>query len=196
MGEDAYLRQGTPVEPGTTLLTFARPGRLPEVREVAYGTRLGDAMPDFARGLPALLGGFHGAWATRETLADLPVSVPGMADAGVPLGAGVVHTPSPDACPLALTSRIVDYLADQSAGRCGPCLNGLPALADAVRAVLHGLGSPERAEQLASLVARRGACAHPDGTVRLVRSLFATWPAEVAAHGRGSCVRMVQEPAS
>lgn len=186
-GEEAYRQRGTPAEPGTALLTFTRPGHLPEVREVDYGTRLSDAMPEFARGLPALLGGFHGAWARWETLAGLRVSVPGMAELGVPLGAGVVHTPDPGACPLAVTSGIVDYLADQSAGRCGPCLNGLPALAAAVRSTLHGNGSPARVEELAALVARRGACAHPDGTVRLVRSLLAAWPEEVGAHGGGRC---------
>jgi NADH:ubiquinone oxidoreductase subunit F (NADH-binding) len=81
----------------------------------------------------------------------------------------------------------VDYLAGQSAGRCGPCLNGLPALAAAVRAVLDGRGGPERVEQLSRLVVRRGACAHPDGTVRLVRSVFAALPEEIDAHANGGC---------
>jgi NADH:ubiquinone oxidoreductase subunit F (NADH-binding) len=187
VGDAAYRRQGTPDEPGTALLTFTRPGRLPEVREVPYGTPLRDVLPDFARGSSALVGGFHGAWASRETVAGLRVSVAEMRDRGVPLGAGVVHTPDPDACPLAVTSAIVDYLAGQSAGRCGPCLNGLPALAAAVRAVLDGRGGPERVEQLSRLVVRRGACAHPDGTVRLVRSVFAALPEEIDAHARGGC---------
>ena len=92
---------------------------------------------------------------------------------------------SPTGCPVDFTSRVVDYLAGQSAGRCGPCLNGLPALAGAVRAVADGTGGTERVEQLAALVVRRGACAHPDGTVRLVRSMLAALPGEVAAHGSG-----------
>lgn len=195
-GDAAYRRHGTAAEPGTALLTFSSPGEVPEVREVAYGTRLRDVLPEFAQGSSALLGGFHGAWATWPTLANLRVSVPGMAALGVPLGAGVVHTPDPTACPLAVTSAIVDYLAGQSAGRCGPCLNGLPALAAAVRAVLHGHGGAERVEQLAALVVRRGACAHPDGTVRLVRSVFAALPEEVAAHARGRCILPVRELAS
>lgn len=188
LGEAAYRRQGTVVEPGTALLTFTGPGRLTEVREVPYGTRMRDVLPAWARRAPALVGGFHGAWASWETLASLRVSVPGMRLLGVPLGAGVVHVPDPGACPLAVTAAVVDYLAGQSAGRCGPCRNGLPALASAVGAVVHGHGGAERVEQLAGLVAGRGACAHPDGTARLVRSVFAALPDEVAAHARGRCV--------
>jgi NADH:ubiquinone oxidoreductase subunit F (NADH-binding) len=106
---------------------------------------------------------------------------------GLPLGAGVVHALDPGACPFAFTSRVVDYLAGQSAGRCGPCLNGLPALAGALRASLQGYDAAGRIDALARQVSGRGACAHPDGTVRLVRSLFTAFPVEVAAHRHGRC---------
>lgn len=189
-GEPAYRRQGTAAEPGTALLTFSRPGYLPEVREVPFGVPLLDVLPSFAVGNAALVGGFHGAWASWEVLADLRVSVSDMAALGLPLGAGVVHTPDPAACPLAVTSAVVDYLAGQSAGRCGPCLNGLPSLATAVRAVVDGRQGAERVEHLSRMVTGRGACAHPDGTVRFVRSALAVLQDEVAAHLRGECVAL------
>nr|WP_300051042.1 NADH-ubiquinone oxidoreductase-F iron-sulfur binding region domain-containing protein [uncultured Nocardioides sp.] len=145
-------------------------------------------LPRTVAGAPALVGGFHGSWATWETVASLKVSVPGMRPLGVALGAGVVHAPGPGACPLALTVRITDYLASQCARRCGPCLNGLPAIALALHRVLDGSGGQARVEELASLVVRRGACAHPDGTVRLVRSLFTALPGEDSAHAAGGCI--------
>jgi NADH:ubiquinone oxidoreductase subunit F (NADH-binding) len=185
-GEAAYRRLGTPSEPGTTLLTFSRSGLLPEVREVPFGTPIREVLPVFAQGLPALVGGFHGAWATAETLAGARVSVGDLAALGLPLGAGVVHVPQ--GCPLVFTSSVVDYLAGQSAGRCGPCLNGLPALADAVRGIVHGHDTMDRIDQLSRLLERRGACAHPDGTVRMVHSLFVALPEEIAAHRRGDCL--------
>lgn len=184
----SYRRFGTPTEPGTALLTVTAAGALPQVHEVAYGARLRDVLPPSVAGAPALIGGFHGSWATWETLASVRVSVTGMRSIGLPLGAGVVHAPGPDACPLAVTVRITDHLASQSARRCGPCLNGLPALALALHRVLDGSGGRARVEELSALVVRRGACAHPDGTVRLVRSLFAALPGEVAAHAAGGCV--------
>ena len=179
-----YARFGTESEPGTTLLTLTGHGT-PEVMEVAFGTRLRDVLPTESRGRPALIGGFHGAWAPWGMLASVRISVDGMKSLGVPLGAGVVvSTPE---CPVVFTTKIVDYLAGQSAGRCGPCFNGLPALAAALGAVADGHGGTARVEELAGLVVRRGACAHPDGTVRLVRSLLSAFHQEVAEHATGGC---------
>ena len=39
-----------------------------------------------------------------------------------------------------------------------------------------------------ALVAGRGACHHPDGTLRYVRSVLATFGDELAAHQRGFCL--------
>ncbi len=191
--EGRYRRFGTATEPGTTLMTFSGDG-VPEVREVEFGTRLREVLPDGFAGRPALVGGFHGAWAPWHTLASARVSVDGMRSLSIPLGAGVVV--SPRECPVTFTSRVVDYLAGQSARRCGPCFNGLPALAEALRSVASGRGGTGRVEELAGVVVRRGACAHPDGTVRLVRSLLATFPGEVGAHAEGSGCGPALEEAS
>lgn len=188
-GEERYAGTGTPDEPGTTLLTLVTPsGPAPEVVEVGFGTPWADVLPASWSGRPLLVGGFHGAWAPWAALAGGRVSVDAMRAAGTPLRAGVVLAPGE--CPVTFTARVVDYLAAQSARRCGPCLHGLPALATAVHAVADGgpvVGEVGRVEALAATVTGRGACAHPDGTARLVRSMLAAFPAEVALHGSGRC---------
>lgn len=186
-GETSYGALGTEGEPGTTLLTIGGTHRRPRVVEVEYGSRFLDALPEESWGRPALLGGFHGSWVTWPTLASLRVSVLGTRSLGIPLGAGALFTPAAHECPVRLTSRIVDYLADQSAGRCGPCLNGLPALAGALRTFADVGGGTAQLTHFSSLVARRGACAHPDGTVRLVRSLLVSLPREIDVHAAGGC---------
>lgn len=184
------LARGTHAEPGTTLLTVNVPGQPTAVHEVEHGTPLVDLLPAQAAGGPVLLGGFHGTWATWPQIADAVVSRTGLASAGLALGAGVVLAPGPNACSLALTEQITGHLAAQSAGRCGPCVNGLSALADAVADLRRGRpGSLERVQQLCGLLPGRGACAHPEGTARLVASLLTALPHEVDAHARGRCTR-------
>jgi NADH:ubiquinone oxidoreductase subunit F (NADH-binding) len=96
-------------------------------------------------------------------------------------------------CGLVETARVLRYLALESAGQCGPCLNGLPRIA----AAFADLASPAKAawapqllDDLArwsGLVEGRGVCHHPDGTVRLVRSALTVFAAEVSAHQTGYC---------
>jgi NADH:ubiquinone oxidoreductase subunit F (NADH-binding) len=85
---------------------------------------------------------------------------------------------------------VVRYLALESAGQCGPCLNGLPAIATAV-AELAGR-RPRRdtlanIERWSGLVTGRGACHHPDGTARFVASALRTFAGEVDLHLAGHC---------
>lgn len=191
-GAAEFRRTGTPEEPGTTLVTLSGAVAHPGVLEVALGTPIADVL-DAAGGptvaLRALLvGGFHGAWLTGEEARQLRLSRADLRPLGASPGAGVLVALGADACPLQASVRVVSYLAAQSARQCGPCLNGLPALADALSRLARGERTRGRVEQLCGLVDRRGACAHPDGTARFVRSTFATFPDELAAHERGRCL--------
>ena len=183
-GADAYVNRGSVDEPGTALLTVHDGGGR-RVVEVELGTPWHDVLAPDDLDRPALLGGYHGMWAAPGELRGLTVSRSGLAAAGLTLGAGVVLVP--DTCPLGFASTVASYLATQSARRCGPCLNGLPALAAALERVVSGVAGRAETERLCTVVERRGACAHPDGTARMVRSAFARFPDEVDRHARGGC---------
>jgi NADH:ubiquinone oxidoreductase subunit F (NADH-binding) len=190
VGPAAYAALGTPEEPGTTLLTATgtRAGHL--VVEAPYGSRLGRHLPAAAHGRPVLVGGFHGSWATWETVSSARVSHTGLRSLGTPLGAGALISAGAGECPVELSARVVAFLAGQSAGRCGPCRNGLPALAGALGAVADrgaGWTTTARIHELDQLVTGRGACAHPDGTTRLVRSVLSVFADEVREHAAGRC---------
>jgi NADH:ubiquinone oxidoreductase subunit F (NADH-binding) len=72
-------------------------------------------------------------------------------------------------------------------------VHGLDALATTLEDVLAGgagANAFERLEHLATLVRRRGACAHPDGTANLVLSALQAFGPELADHARhGPCER-------
>ncbi|MFC6285793.1 NADH-ubiquinone oxidoreductase-F iron-sulfur binding region domain-containing protein [Nocardioides sp. GCM10027113] len=190
---------GTADDPGTFLVTVSAsaPGTVtrPGVLEVPRGIPLVDALlragtaPD--RVAAVLVGGYHGAWVPRSRL-DVPLAGPELRALGASPGAGVLHVLDRADCPLRVAAAITDYLAGQTAGQCGPCVNGLPALADAMHRLADpgSLGaSPSRVDALCGLVDRRGACAHPDGSARLVRSTLEVFGDHVVAHLEGRCSR-------
>lgn len=188
-GPTTFRAFGTVDEPGTTLLTVDGDrveGRAPTVMEVPLGTPYSDVLPDVLLSEPVLLGGYHGVWAAPDALRSLQVSRASTVPAGLAIGAGIV-LPLTRGCPVHRTGEITAYLAGQSAQRCGPCLNGLPALAAAVDQVVRGYGGTDEVVRLTTLVERRGACAHPDGTIRLVRSMLTVFAGEVTAHAHGRC---------
>ena len=187
MGAGRYRDHGTAEEPGTCLLTIAGDGPCPQVVEVAHGKPWFDVLPAATLDRPVLVGGYHGTWAAAPTLRRLTVSRSGMTEHGLALGAGVVLPLEPGDCPLHRTARVTSYLAGQSARRCGPCLNGLPALATTMWHIHRGVREADRVDELSRQLSRRGACAHPDGTLRMVASMMSSFGDEIERHAQGHC---------
>ncbi len=196
-GADWFRRIGTPKNPGTMLMTVSRPSG-PVVVEAALGSSLraaaGLGQDDLAHYSAFLLGGYGGAWVSPEVFAELPVSEGAARHAGATLGAGVIVPLPRGACPLAEMADVVRYMEGQGAGQCGPCVNGLAELAEAMDMLAYrGRGGPrvERIVEICTLVEGRGACRHPDGVSRFVRSGLGVFADEVASHhSRGPCSRV------
>jgi NADH:ubiquinone oxidoreductase subunit F (NADH-binding) len=191
LGPAGYAELGTPAEPGTTLLTVAGDGPYGAVIEAPYGVGLGEVL-QFCGYDPAsavLLGGYHGSWVPVGAASPLSISREQLTGRGLSLGAGVVLPLDARTCPVVVTAGVTGYLAGVAARRCGPCVQGLPALAEAVGALADGAGraATRRIEDLTALIPGRGACANPDGTSRLVASMLRAFPAEVRTHELGSC---------
>ena len=139
-----------------------------------------------------LVGGYHGAWVPGTDL-DVRLSrvrpggrtAPRSARASCSCWAGT-------RCRAGATPpSVAGYLAGEAAGQCGPCVNGLPRMADtlqrlaAARARRPAAGRGRAARRRSST--GRGACAHPDGTARFVASTMATFGDHVDLHLAGYC---------
>jgi NADH:ubiquinone oxidoreductase subunit F (NADH-binding) len=196
-GADWFRSQGTPEDPGTFLATLTGSSAgvvpYPGVLELARGTLLRDALQ--AGSVPlhevraVLVGGYHGAWVPATEL-HVALSRAGLAPHGASPGAGVLHVLDRAHCPLVAAAAIATYLADQSAGQCGPCINGLPRMADTLSRLAALRADPRlvhEVDRLRGLVTGRGACAHPDGTARFVGSTMRTFGVHVEAHLAGEC---------
>lgn len=182
-GPGWYRGRGTPEEPGMFLATVSGAVAAPGVFEVDYGTPLAELLGRAGGSTEplqaVLLGGYHGIW---QPATDLPLSRG---------GAGVVVALGASTCGLVEAAGIVRYLAEQSAGQCGPCLSGLPRMAGVLTQLADRRRAPELVpamHRLAALVEGRGACHHPDGTARMIRSALRTFATDVALHLRGGCV--------
>ena len=205
----AWFREtGTEAEPGSMLATLHLADGRVSVTEVPLGTSLagllgldgglgpagaGAAGPGVSASGPVqavLVGGYHGAWLPAAEAAALPLANAALRPLGAAVGAGVLATLPADRCGLAETARVARYLALESAGQCGPCFNGLPRIAAAV-AHLAGPRPDPRAradlERWAGLVTGRGACHHPDGSARFIRSALRVFTAEAGLHEQGRC---------
>ncbi len=192
-GGAAYRMAGAPEEPGTVLLTVRGAVDRPGVHELATGRALAAAVADTGRqaGRGALIGGYFGTWVPVADLMRAPLSAAGLKPLGASLGCGLVAVMPDDHCPLQEVSAVLHWLADNTAGQCGPCVNGLPALAGAFDRDAAGDRSGRASADLdrwAPMVAGRGACKLPDGAVQFLDSARRTFAAHIDAHRRyGPC---------
>jgi NADH:ubiquinone oxidoreductase subunit F (NADH-binding) len=199
-GADWFRSAGTAAEPGTVLATVGGEVARPAVVEVPLGLPLPELLARCG-GLrePAqayLVGGYFGRWVPADD--DLRLSRESLAAAGGTLGARAVVALGFASCGVVETARVAAYMAGQSAAQCGPCLFGLRTLAD--RLALVAQGAPGAADAFAHLerlerqIARRGACAHPDGVLGLVGSATRVFADEFARHLDGRCSAHDHEP--
>lgn len=169
------------------LVTVTRADGIPRVAQVPAGVRIGDLIGVGAS--EVLVGGYHGGWLPAALAADRPLAT--MPGAAVIVGLG------PDRCGLVETAHVATYLANESARQCGPCLSALPLIAETMRLLARRgrqPGARERLERWAGLVAGRGGCHHPDGSVRFIRSALQVFAPEIALHESGRCRASTYQP--
>lgn len=187
----ALAARATVRQPGT-LLTVLTP-RARSVVEVAPGSTLAQVVrtagwPEWIRPQAVLVGGYGGTWLPWSSAATTTVAHQSLRPIGTSLGAGVIAAVPQDVCGPSETARVARYLAANGAGQCGPCIFGLPTLAADIERLAAGRARRPRVQRLLDLldeVDDRGACRHPDGFVRMVRTALATFASDIDAHEAG-----------
>jgi len=198
IGPERYGNTGLYDEPGTVMLTVSGAVARPMVIEVPTGVPLRYVLqlagaPPVPQGV--LTGGYHGKWIDAATVNEAVVSRNSLDAVGGALGAGAILPISQETCPLGESLRVAQWLADESAGQCGPCYLGLPAAARGMEDILNGGGPAalEALKQVARNVKRRGACSHPDGSAMFLESTIKAFTDDLAAHVLGNgCGRPVE----
>jgi NADH:ubiquinone oxidoreductase subunit F (NADH-binding) len=192
-GSDWFRKLGTALSPGSALMTLVGNVARPGVYEVDLSADLGGVV-EAAGGTVsppggALLGGYFGTWLRPSVLQDLPLDAERLrAEHGASLGCGVLAVLPYGGCGVVEAARIVSYLAAESAGQCGPCVNGLASLSEAMYRIAMSEAEPEDLEHVwrwTDMIRGRGACHHPDGAIGQLASALVAFKDHLGSHCAG-----------
>ncbi len=192
---DRWFRElGTDADPGSALVTISGAVAAAGVYELAFGTPMRDllaAAGGASEPLRALLvGGYFGTWVDASHASGLRLAREDLRSVGCSLGSGVLIALGESSCGLHESARVIDYLARESSGQCGPCVHGLRAIADLVGELADGVAPVQERERVlrwSAEIRGRGACHHPDGAARFVESALSVFGDELVSHQQGRC---------
>ncbi len=150
-GEEWFRELGQPDEPGSALVSLGGAVSRPGVYEIELGTPLAELLRragGASEPLRAfLVGGYFGSWLDSTRL-GVPLSDAALAPLGARLGARAIVALPKESCGLVETARVARYLAAESAGQCGPCVNGLGAIAGGLVRLATGSATAGRPSPL------------------------------------------------
>ena len=202
VGLERWRAAGPSGSTGTRLLTIAGGVAAPHsVLELTGPSSFGELLR--SQGvveLPeaVLVGGYAGRWLEGGLIWGLEVDDEALSPHGASLGCGVIGIVPAGRCALAEVARLARYLADESAGQCGPCVLGLPEVAAIAQDLASGKAGRRHLRRLLELAAEidgRNACSHPDATLAMLRSATSGLPTELDRHLGGKGCGLIAEPA-
>ncbi|QKE83381.1 NADH-ubiquinone oxidoreductase-F iron-sulfur binding region domain-containing protein [Arthrobacter sp. NEB 688] len=189
----AWFRSvGTDAEPGPRLVTLTGAVAWPGVLETRAGVPVADLLAAAAPQEGAehvVVGGLGGALVPLRSLRALRWTGEDLATVGATIGPGVVDVLDPQRCPVRTVGGYLRYAAGETAGQCGPCMFGVPALAAAWDrlAADPGPAAVHEVRRHAGLLPDRGACRFPDGVSHFAASALRALGPHLDAHAAGTC---------
>ena len=163
-GAEAFASIGTESSKGTKI--FSLVGKITNtglvevpmgisLRDVIY--KIGGGIPDGKRFKAVQTGGPSGGCIPEDQL-DLEVDFDELTKAGSMMGSGGMIVMDEDTCMVDVARYFIDFLTDESCGKCVPCREGLKQMHKILTRITEGQGTPEDIERLEELseTAREG----------------------------------------
>ena len=153
-GAEWYSQIGTERSKGTKMISLSGNIVNAGVVEVPFGTTLREIVYDIGGGIPngkklkALhFGGAMGG-SIPESLIDTPLDFDALKKVGAPMGAGALLVMDEDTNMVDATRFFLDFLTNESCGKCVPCREGIRQLIKILDRIREGKGRPGDIEQL------------------------------------------------
>ena len=158
---------GTEKSTGTKVFALAGDVENTGIVEVPMGTTLGEIVFDIAGGIPrgkrfkaAQTGGPSGGCLTTEHL-NTPIDYDSLTHLGTIMGSGGLIVMDEDKCMVDVARFFMDFVQDESCGKCVPCRIGTKRMLEILERIHAGRGRPgdiELLEELAATVKETSIC--------------------------------------
>jgi NADH-quinone oxidoreductase subunit F len=202
-----FAGKGTEKSKGTKI--FALTGQIKNTGlvEVPMGTALREIIynigggPSNGRKIKAVQTGGPSGGCLPEQMFHLPVDFEALAQAGSMVGSGGMVVMDESSCMVDVAKYFLDFLIDESCGKCVPCRLGLIRMREIINDISEGNGTEEKLkllEDTAQTVAMASLCALGKTAPNPVLSTLKYFRAEYQAHIKekrcpaGVCRELIQ----
>ncbi len=156
-GAEAFAAIGTEKSKGTKVFALAGAIQNTGLVEVPMGTTLGDLIFEIGGGVrdgkrfkAAQIGGPSGGCIPRQHL-NVPMEYESLIKLGAMMGSGGLIVMDESTCMVDLARYFLDFVQDESCGKCTPCRVGTKRMLEILNRIAHGLGQKGDIELLQDL---------------------------------------------
>lgn len=190
-GADWYGDIGTEGSKGTKIFSLVGKINNTGLVEVPMGITLRDIIYDIGGGIPknkkfkAIQTGGPSGGCLPEDLIDLPVDFDALTKAGSMMGSGGMIVMDESTCMVDMAKYFVNFLTEESCGKCVPCREGLDRMHDILTDITEGNGKEgdlELLEELGNVIKDTSLCALGSTASNPVLSTIRYFHAEYEAH--------------
>jgi NADH:ubiquinone oxidoreductase subunit F (NADH-binding)/(2Fe-2S) ferredoxin/Pyruvate/2-oxoacid:ferredoxin oxidoreductase delta subunit len=194
-GASWFASKGTQASKGTKILALTGQIRNTGLVEVAMGTPIRTVVNDIGGGAPdghrvkaVQIGGPSGGCLPASKF-GLPVDYDVLADAGSMVGSGGMVVMDDRSCMVDVAKYFLNFLQDESCGKCLPCRVGVDRMLEIVTGITEGRGTTAQIdllEELADTISQTALCGlgktAPNPVLTTLRYFRGEYQAHVAEH--------------
>jgi len=204
MGPDWYAAIGTENSKGTKVFSLVGAVNHTGMVEVPMGTTLRQIIFDLGGGIPGgkefkavQTGGPSGGCIPQHFL-DLPVDYDSLQEVGSIMGSGGMIVMDQTSCMVDVARYFINFLFEESCGKCTPCREGLRQLVHIYNEIINGRGEESHLalmEDLCTAMRSASICGLGQSAVNPVLSTLKYFREEYEAHiFRKKCPALVCRP--